>query len=133
MKWLLSLSLQEAKVRLCDTVVGLTDNQPERVEAATKLLSSIFGTDPVITYILCSMKPETRLAYLPKYFSALLTAAGMNKAIFDEADDWKCCGVLMPPKRRVDNPWTILQAGFIPMLWNVGVGGCQVWCPISRR
>ena len=79
------------------------------------------------------MKPEARLAYLPKYFKRLLTAAAMNKALFHEADDWKCCGVLMPPGCRVDNPLTLLPAGFIPMLWNIGIGGCQVGRSISRR
>lgn len=76
--------------------------------------------------MLCSMNPEARLAYLPKYFDALLTAAAMNQASFDEIDDWKACGVLMPPGCRVDNPFTIIQAGFIPMLWNIGIRGCQV-------
>jgi hypothetical protein len=72
------------------------------------------------------MTLEARLAYLPKYFDGLLTAASMNQAKFEEADDWKACGVLMPPGCRVDNPLTIIQAGFISMLWNVGIGGCQV-------
>jgi hypothetical protein len=103
-----------------------TDILAERVPDATKLLSSVFETDPVITYMLCSMTPETRLAYLPKYFNALLTAAAMNQASFDEIDDWKACGVLMSPGHRVDNPFTIIQAGFLPMLWNIGVRGCQV-------
>jgi hypothetical protein len=78
------------------------------------------------------MTPEARLAYLPKYFDALLTAAAMNNATFDEVDGWKACGVFMPPGCRVDNPWTILQAGFIPMLWNIGVGGCRVSQAVFR-
>ena len=72
------------------------------------------------------MSHKARLAYLPKYFDGLLTAAAMNNAIFDETEGWKSCGVLMPPGCRVDNPLTMLPAGFIPMLWNIGVGGCQV-------
>lgn len=78
------------------------------------------------------MSPDARLAYLPKYFDGLLTAAALNKASFAEVDNWKCCGVLMPPGCRVDNIWTILPAGFIPMLWNIGVGGVQVKAPRSN-
>jgi hypothetical protein len=78
------------------------------------------------------MSPEARLAYIPNYFDGLLTAAAMNNAIFDEAGDWKSCGVLMPPGCRVDNPLTFLPAGFISMLWNIGVGGCQVCRTIQR-
>lgn len=76
--------------------------------------------------MLSSMDREDRLAYLPKYFSSLLTAAAMNGGMFDEANNWKTGGVLMPPGHRVDNPWTILPAGFIPMLWTIGISGCKV-------
>ena len=76
--------------------------------------------------MLSGMSAQARIAYLPQYFAVLLKAAGMNNAIFDDAADWKACGVLMPPGKRVDNPWTILPAGFLPMLWNIGVGGCKV-------
>ena len=104
----------------------MTEKQTERVADASRLLSSAFLEDPVIIYMLSSMKPDARVAYFPRYFHALLTAAAMNKAIFHEADDWKVCGVLMPPGRRVDNPMTIMQAGFLPVLWNIGLKGCQV-------
>jgi hypothetical protein len=96
------------------------------VKEAAQVLSKAFEEDPVITYMLSSMNTEERLAYLPKYFNGLLTAAAMNHGKFDEAGDWKACGVLMPPGYRVDNPWTILPAGFIPLLWKIGVGGCKV-------
>ena len=76
--------------------------------------------------MLSSMGHEARLAYLPKYFDSLLTAAAMNNAVFHEVGGWRGCGVLMPPGYRVDNIWTMLPAGFIPMLWKIGIGGCQV-------
>ena len=72
------------------------------------------------------MSTEKRLAYLPKYFDALLTAAALNKATFEEVDDWSSCSVMMMPGYRVDNPWTFLPSGIIPMLWNIGVKGCAV-------
>lgn len=74
------------------------------------------------------MKDDTaRLAYLPTYFRTLLKAAALNDATFDEIDNWKCCSVIMPPGKRVDNTWTLLPAGFLGTLWNLGVSGCQVW------
>ena len=76
--------------------------------------------------MLCSMNPKKRLAYLPRYFSALLTAAALNQAIFDEADDWSSCAVWMLPGRRVDNPWTLLPAGFLPLLWDIGLARVSV-------
>jgi hypothetical protein len=72
------------------------------------------------------MSTETRIAYLPRYFNTLLTAAAMNNASFMEANDWESCNILMPPGHKVDNPWTLLPAGFIPLLWNTGIRGCQV-------
>jgi hypothetical protein len=72
------------------------------------------------------MSPAQRSAYLPSYLSALLKAAALNSATFDEANDWASCGVLMPPGKRVDNPWTMLQAGLVGMAWKVGRGGCMV-------
>ncbi|KAG0646937.1 hypothetical protein D0Z07_6470 [Hyphodiscus hymeniophilus] len=79
------------------STVSTTSGGKERIAEASKLLASVFLEDPVITYMLSSMTPEARVAYFPKYFDCLLTAAGLNGAIFHEADDWKFCGVLMPP------------------------------------
>jgi hypothetical protein len=101
------------------------------VKEAAQLLSKAFEEDPVITYMLSSMDKQDRLAYLPKYFNALLTAAAMNGGRFDEADGWKACGVLIPPGHRVDNPWTFLPAGFLSMLWKVGISGCRVRYSLS--
>jgi hypothetical protein len=71
------------------------------------------------------MSKEQRLAYLPKYFSALLTAAALSHASFEEVGDWKSCGVLVPPSCKIDNPFTLLPAGFLSVLWTIGIGGCQ--------
>ena len=50
----------------------------------------------------------------------------MNNAIFGEVDGFKCCGVLLPPGCRVDNFWTLIPAGILRLLWNVGISGCWV-------
>ena len=82
--------------------------------------------------MLCSLKDDaTREAYLPAYFRTLLKAAALNDAAFDEVADWKCCSVMMPPGKRVDNTWTLIPAGFFPALWKLGVSGCQVSGRIS--
>ena len=68
----------------------IADIEAERVAAASSVYSKAFETDPVITYLLSPMGSRSaRLAYLPAYFKALLTAASMNKASFFEANDFK--------------------------------------------
>ncbi|CAM6086999.1 unnamed protein product [Calypogeia fissa] len=117
-------------------------NSRHLVPAATSLLSRAFMSDPVINYMLSSMPAKKRAAYIHDYFNALLTAATMNQASIEwigdrigngsekeekeegEGAQWKCCGVLMPPGKRVDNPWTLLPAGLVKMAWMVRFGGC---------
>ncbi|KAG4436232.1 hypothetical protein IFR05_008288 [Cadophora sp. M221] len=84
-------------------------------------MAKAFATDPIIMWLMHHMTPAQLTAYLPKYFDGLLTAAAMNKGIFAEADDFKSCTILMPPGCHVDNVWTLLPAGFIGMVWDVGV------------
>ena len=98
----------------------------ERVGQAAELLSGVFDTDPLITYFLGTLSKEKRLAYLPAYFRALLTAAALNGATFEEVDDWASCAVLMPPGRKIDNWVTLLPAGLMGVLWNLGTTGCLV-------
>ncbi|RDW85136.1 hypothetical protein BP6252_02726 [Coleophoma cylindrospora] len=78
----------------------------ESLPQAISLYSSAFKDDPVITYMLNNFTEEARLAYLPSYFRAILTAAALNKAIIADVADWQCCGFLMPPGEKVDNPMT---------------------------
>ena len=75
------------------------------------------------------MTKEQRLSYLPKYFTVLLTAATLNHASIDEVNGWESCGILLPPGYKVDNPLTLLPAGFFSVLWTVGIGGCQARSP----
>jgi len=95
------------------------------VQAAAVLLSEAFEDDPTVTYTVPSMNREQRLEFLPRYMTALLSSAAMNNAIFDQVDDWKSCGVLMPPGCKYDNTWTMCQAGFLPILWATGLEGCR--------
>ncbi|KAH7360381.1 hypothetical protein BKA65DRAFT_492964 [Rhexocercosporidium sp. MPI-PUGE-AT-0058] len=101
--------------------VPITMGGKEYVPRAIPLMAEAFATDPIINYLLHHMTPAQLTAYLPKYFDGLLTAAALNKGIFAEADDFKSCTILMPPGCHVDNLWTLLPAGFVGMVWDVGV------------
>lgn len=98
----------------------------ELVPQASALFADSFKTDPVITYLLHNIPETKRLAYLPQYFNALITAAALNDAIFTEIDDFKSCITMMPPGKKVDNPWTMVPAGLLGLLWNIGLGPCYV-------
>ena len=97
------------------------------VSCATDLISRTFIEDPMICFFLSSMSDEARLAYLPDYIRFLMKAAQSNDAIFQEANEWSCCAVWMPPgKQAVGGTWTVLRAGFLRCLWNVGFAGVYV-------
>ncbi|MCJ1228885.1 hypothetical protein MMC12_005549 [Toensbergia leucococca] len=98
----------------------------ERVEAATALLSEAFADDPTIVYLLSLPTKAHQLAYTPTYFHTLLTAAALNNASIDEVDDWKSCGIMMPPDSSITNPLTLIPAGFPSVIWTLGLGGLQV-------
>ncbi|KUJ21381.1 acyl-CoA N-acyltransferase [Mollisia scopiformis] len=104
--------------------VAITKGGRERVPQASALFAEAFATDPVITYILHNMPESKRLTYLPKYFNALLTAAALNDATFIEIDDFKSCVTMMHPGKKVDNPWTLIPAGLVQMLFDIGFGPC---------
>ncbi|OBT54076.1 hypothetical protein VE04_10358 [Pseudogymnoascus sp. 24MN13] len=87
----------------------------------------------------------------PKYFTILLTAAGMNKGSFyhtDELDSnppfsvpssgspqkgdkvavshpWRSTIVLLPPGSSIDNPLTMLPSGNPAVLITLGVLACE--------
>ncbi|RDL40766.1 Acyl-CoA N-acyltransferase [Venustampulla echinocandica] len=105
--------------------ISITVGGKDRVKPAAALFAKAFEDDPMITYLLCTMTDEKRIAYLPEYFERLATAASLNGASFPEAEDWKACGGLIPPGKRVDNFWTLIPAGFASVLWNVGFSGCM--------
>lgn len=68
------------------------------------------------------MTEERKNAYLPLYFHGLLTAAALNNGTFSFLDNDDCCGVLIPPGSHVDNPLTLIPAGFVGMVWTIGLG-----------
>lgn len=93
----------------------------------TALNGRVFSTDPVIAYMLLELSQKERLAYLPTYWGALIKSALLNDALITEADDWKAASVLIPPGRYLDNSWNLLCAGFLGVLWRIGIPGFKVW------
>jgi len=73
-----------------------------------------------------SLSESQHLAYLPSYFDALLRAAMLNGALFQEANDWASVAVWMLPSKHVDNFWTLFQAGLIRVVLSLGIGGIKV-------
>jgi len=116
-------NLSPPGVQLCH---GWTDDPAACRTPTVSLYTSVFDADPVITYLLSSLPKERRLAYLPAFFNTLLKAVASNKAVFNEANNYESAAVLMPPGERVDNVWTMVSAGFVGCLWNLGLGGCKV-------
>jgi hypothetical protein len=94
-------------------------------------LTPAFIGDPVFTWLLHTTDSKKHGAVLPKLFRGFFTQCALNGSIFLEVDDYGCCGVLMPPGATVQNPWTMLQAGLIPALWNPGAGVFMVHSPLS--
>lgn len=76
--------------------------------------------------MLLDMSQEERLTYLPTYWSTLVRSALMNDALITEADGWKAASVIIPPGKAIDNVWTLLYAGFLCVLWRIGLSGFKV-------
>lgn len=90
------------------------------------VLSTSFHHDPVYTYIMHDLADAERAVYLPKLIQSVVRSSILNGGEVCEADDWSACGVAMPPGRRADSVGSLLQAGLLPVLWNLGISGCKV-------
>ncbi|KAK5163633.1 uncharacterized protein LTR77_010582 [Saxophila tyrrhenica] len=101
-------------------MVKVTSGGKDYHPQAAALTAEAFKNDPTIRYILGTMTDKTRKAYLPAYFNTLFRAAMLNGAVFQEANDWSSCAVWMLPGRKVDNPWTMVPAGLLGMVWKMG-------------
>ena len=81
--------------------------------------------DPVILYMLSSLTPSHRTAYLPTYMHILLRASMLNAGELVQADDFSCAAVWMPPGTRVDHELTLIQTGFLGLAWSLGFSGTK--------
>ncbi|CEJ61193.1 hypothetical protein PMG11_09731 [Penicillium brasilianum] len=112
--------------------VPLTHGRHEMLAPVARLNGRVFDDDPVITYMLLDMPTEERLAYLPTYWSVLVKSALLNDAIITEADGWKAASVVTPLGKHVDNIWTLFYAGFLCVLWKMGLSGFKrLWTEFS--
>ncbi|KAK5800794.1 hypothetical protein VI817_003006 [Penicillium citrinum] len=113
-------------------LVHLTHGKREYLNKVASLNGRVFDTDPVVTYMLLDMSQEERLTYLPTYWSTLVRSALMNDALITEADGWKAASVIIPPGKAIDNVWTLLYAGFLCVLWRIGLSGFKrLWSEFS--
>ncbi|OBT42061.1 hypothetical protein VE00_07454 [Pseudogymnoascus sp. WSF 3629] len=119
------------------------------IQPAVTLIAPTFATDPLITYFLNGLPREQRIAYLPRYFTILMTAAAMNKGCFYHTDElestpntsispgarkgeavvgghpWRSTVVLVPPGESIDNPLTMIPSGLTSMILKLGLGGIR--------
>ncbi|KAJ5988580.1 hypothetical protein N7481_003790 [Penicillium waksmanii] len=117
---------------MAQALVPLTHGKHDLLGKVAGLNGRVFDTDPVIAYMLLDMSLEERLAYLPTYWSTLVRSALMNGALITEADGWKAASVIIPPGKGIDNVWTLLYAGFLCVLWKIGISGSKrLWTEFS--
>jgi GNAT superfamily N-acetyltransferase len=105
------------------TPTTITTGGRSFIPATASLYATAFRSDPVITYLLSTLPPPKRHAYLEEYITRLATAAALNSAIFSEAEDYSSISIVLPPGKSVDNFWTLIPAGLFSVLWKLGVKG----------
>ncbi|GAB1317468.1 hypothetical protein MFIFM68171_07678 [Madurella fahalii] len=101
----------------------ITCKGKEYLDRTAKVLTEAFTGDPVFTWLLHDYSLAEQEPMLYKLLRAFLTAGTLNNAMFIEVDDFGSCCILMPPGKRVDNPWTMIPAGLIPALFTIGFRG----------
>ncbi|RYP71048.1 hypothetical protein DL769_004761 [Monosporascus sp. CRB-8-3] len=99
----------------------ITSGGKEYVERTIQVLTPTFEKDPVYTWLLHHLPKPERQSVLPKLFRAFFTQGSLNNGVFVEVDNFGCCGLFMPPGARIENPWTLLQAGLISALFTIGL------------
>ncbi|KAK9855569.1 hypothetical protein MYU51_002115 [Penicillium brevicompactum] len=112
--------------------VSITHGGDKLLSSVAALNGRVFSTDPVISYMLLDLSQEERLAYLPTYWGILIKSALLNDAVITEAEDWKAASVVILPGQCVENTWTLICAGFLGVLWRIGIPGCKrLWFEFS--
>ncbi|KAL1881861.1 hypothetical protein Daus18300_000914 [Diaporthe australafricana] len=89
-------------------------------------LAPAFHGDPVYAWLLHTFDSSEHDSVRLKLFRAFFTQCALNNGMFIEVGGFGACGLLMPPGATAENPWTLLQAGLLPALWNIGVGTFKV-------
>ncbi|KAK4499874.1 hypothetical protein PRZ48_008060 [Zasmidium cellare] len=110
---------------MAEVKIATAAHGSEYKDEAANRLAIIFRDDPVITYMLSSLSPPARAAYITQYFHTLTKAAVLSGGIFQQAADWSCIAIWLPPNCRIDGTSTVLRAGFIPCILKLGLGGAK--------
>jgi hypothetical protein len=105
----------------------------DHIVRTIETLTLAFHGDPVFAWILLDYPPAEQLLVLPKLFRGFLTACALSHGIFTEVDDFGCCGIIMPPGMNPATPGTMLRAGLIPSLFDLGFGCWKVSIPLLLR
>lgn len=77
-------------------------------------------------WMLGDISKPRRQPVFEKLFAAFIKGALLNSGRVFEANGWGACAILMPPGKKLDNPWTILQAGLAGIAWETGFTGLRV-------
>ncbi len=98
----------------------------EAVDVAVATLAPAFEHDPVVTYMINNLTPESkRIAYIPSLFTSFLTASTLNNGFILSTPDNSACVVVLPPGEDPANPLTWYQSGVLGLIWTVGWSGIQ--------
>ncbi|KAK2613191.1 hypothetical protein N8I77_000118 [Diaporthe amygdali] len=100
----------------------LNNPSAERVDRTVQALTPAFRGDPVYTWLLHTFDSSDHDSVRRELLRAFFTQCALNDGLFIEVDDYGSCGLLIPPGAAAENPWTLLQAGIVPALWNIGLG-----------
>lgn len=96
------------------------------MDQAAEVLAAAFEEDPTYAYFFHDVPKEKRLEGRRKVMGGFAKASALNEGEIIEAADWGACGILLPPGRKAENPWTLIQAGLIQMVLSVGLSRCKV-------
>jgi hypothetical protein len=97
----------------------------EFVPQTATLFTSAFPHDPVIIYVLSSLSPSARQAYLPTYFKSLPIQLALNNVNFTETNGFQACTVILRPGEKADNVWKMLIVGLVAWMERfLGSYGC---------
>ncbi|KAI3319288.1 hypothetical protein HD806DRAFT_539323 [Xylariaceae sp. AK1471] len=103
----------------------ITHGSKELIPYTVPVLTRAFRDDPIFAYFMGALTEEERRDYLPLFLTTLLKAGTLNKGIILEVSSWGCCAIMLPPGRKVDNPFTIIQAGFPGALLQLKATGIK--------
>ncbi|PHH73345.1 hypothetical protein CDD80_3888 [Ophiocordyceps camponoti-rufipedis] len=100
--------------------VQIKSGGKEYLERSLQTFTSSFKDNPVFTWLLQNVPLPKHPSVLPKLLRPFFHQALLNGGTFVQANDFSSCGLFLPPGARMENPWTMLQAGLIKGLWDVG-------------